>query len=63
MNTPVTRVLESHAVAYHLLPHTEAVVTVEAAARKRGVAVETMVKSILLHTIDRQEPTHVNIST
>jgi Cys-tRNA(Pro)/Cys-tRNA(Cys) deacylase len=46
--TPITDLLDAHCVAYRLLPHTEAVFTVEAAAQQRGVLLEEMVKSILL---------------
>jgi prolyl-tRNA editing enzyme YbaK/EbsC (Cys-tRNA(Pro) deacylase) len=51
MSSPDTKViafLETHQVAYRLLPHTEPVFTVEAAAAQRGVVKEEMVKSILL---------------
>ncbi len=40
--------LDAHGIPYRLLPHAEAVFTVEAAARQRGVVPEEMVKSILL---------------
>ena len=46
--THITDLLNAHGVPYRLLPHTEAVFTVEAAARQRGVLLEEMVKSILL---------------
>jgi prolyl-tRNA editing enzyme YbaK/EbsC (Cys-tRNA(Pro) deacylase) len=46
--THITDLLDAHGVPYRLLPHTEAVFTVEAAARQRGVLLEEMVKSILL---------------
>jgi len=46
--THITDLLNAHDVPYRLLPHTEAVFTVEAAARQRGVLLEEMVKSILL---------------
>ena len=51
MNPPQTKVielLERNLVPYRLLLHGEAVFTVEAAARQRGVLIEEMVKSILL---------------
>lgn len=40
--------LNGQNIPYRLLPHTEAVFTVEAAAAQRGVVKEEMVKSILL---------------
>jgi Cys-tRNA(Pro)/Cys-tRNA(Cys) deacylase len=46
--TRITDLLDAHGVPYRLLPHAEAVFTVEAAARQRGVLPEEMVKSILL---------------
>jgi prolyl-tRNA editing enzyme YbaK/EbsC (Cys-tRNA(Pro) deacylase) len=46
--TPITDLLDAHGVRYRLLRHAEAVFTVEAAARQRGVLLEEMVKSILL---------------
>jgi len=46
--TKITELLDSHRVPYRLLPHTEPVFTVEAAAAQRGVIKEEMVKSILL---------------
>ena len=46
--THITDLLDAHGVPYRLLPHAEAVFTVEAAARQRGVVPEEMVKSILL---------------
>ena len=51
--THITDILDAHGVPYRLLPHTEAVFTVEAAARQRGVVPEEMIKSILLR--DRSE--------
>ncbi|RME81211.1 MAG: hypothetical protein D6775_14185 [Caldilineae bacterium] len=48
LQTPVIELLEKAGVAYRLLPHTEPVYTVEAAAAQRGVVKEEMVKSILL---------------
>jgi Cys-tRNA(Pro) deacylase len=50
--TKVIRILESYSIPYRLLPHSEPVFTVEAAARQRGVVREEMVKSILLHDRD-----------
>ena len=56
MDIPRTRILDildSHRIAYRLLPHSEPVFTIETAARQRGVVKEEMVKSILLR--DRAE--------
>ena len=47
--TKVTDLLDKNGIAYRLLPHSEAVYTVDAAAAQRGVVKEEMVKSILLH--------------
>lgn len=46
--TKIIRLLNQQNISYRLLPHTEAVFTVEAAAAQRGVVKEEMVKSILL---------------
>ncbi len=46
--TRVIELLQAHHVAYCLLPHSEPVFTVAAAAEQRGVILEEMVKSILL---------------
>jgi prolyl-tRNA editing enzyme YbaK/EbsC (Cys-tRNA(Pro) deacylase) len=48
LETNITHLLEKNLVAYRRLPHGEAVFTVEAAAKTRGVLIEEMVKSILL---------------
>ncbi len=48
MDTKITRLLEEKGIPYRLLPHSEPVFTVEAAAAQRGVVKEEMVKSILL---------------
>jgi prolyl-tRNA editing enzyme YbaK/EbsC (Cys-tRNA(Pro) deacylase) len=48
VETKITRLLDAHSIPYRLLPHGEAVFTVEAAAKTRGVLVKEMVKSILL---------------
>ncbi len=48
IKTKITDFLDSLGIAYRVLPHTEPVFTVEAAAAQRGVAKEEMVKSILL---------------
>lgn len=42
----------AHNIAYRVLPHSEPVYTVEAAARQRGVVKEAVVKSILLRGRD-----------
>jgi Cys-tRNA(Pro)/Cys-tRNA(Cys) deacylase len=47
-STRITKFLDSMQIAYRLLPHTQAVFTVEAAAAQCGVIKEEMVKSILL---------------
>ncbi len=54
MTTKVIALLDTHGVSYRLLPHSEPVFTVEAAARQRGVVKEEMVKSILLR--EKAEP-------
>ena len=46
--TKITLLLDAHQIPYRLLPHSEPVFTVEAAAQQRGVVKEEMVKSILL---------------
>lgn len=46
--------LDARGVAYRVLPHSEPVFTVEAAAAQRGVVKEEMVKSILLKDRDRR---------
>lgn len=51
LETTITRLLDAHQIPYRVLPHSEPVFTIEAAARQRGVDPETMVKSILL--VDR----------
>jgi Cys-tRNA(Pro)/Cys-tRNA(Cys) deacylase len=48
IQTHVLQVLDRQGIAYRLLPHSEPVFTVEAAARQRGVVKEDMVKTILL---------------
>lgn len=48
LKTKITELLDSLGIAYRVLPHTEPVFTVEAAAAQRGVVKEEMVKSILL---------------
>ena len=51
--TKVMRMLDERQIVYRVLPHREAVFTVEAAADQRGVPQEEMVKSILLRDKDR----------
>jgi Cys-tRNA(Pro)/Cys-tRNA(Cys) deacylase len=53
--THITDLLDAHGVPYRLLHHAEAVFTVEAAARQRGVLPEEMVKSILLREAGQEE--------
>jgi Cys-tRNA(Pro)/Cys-tRNA(Cys) deacylase len=48
IETKITRLLRAEGVAFRLLPHSEPVYTVEAAAAQRGVVRQEMVKSILL---------------
>jgi prolyl-tRNA editing enzyme YbaK/EbsC (Cys-tRNA(Pro) deacylase) len=50
--TKIMQILEERQVSYRLLPHSQPVFTVEAAARQRGVVKEAMVKSILLRDKD-----------
>ncbi len=50
--TRVLEALEGSGVSFRLLTHSEPVYTVAAAARQRGVALEDMVKSILLRDRD-----------
>jgi Cys-tRNA(Pro)/Cys-tRNA(Cys) deacylase len=52
INTRITALLDSHNIPYRLLPHSEPVFTVEAAAAQRGVVKKEMVKSILLRDRD-----------
>ena len=48
IKTKITDLLDAQNITYRLLPHSEPVFTVEAAAAQRGVVKEEMVKSILL---------------
>ncbi len=48
MHTRITDLLDQKNISYRLLPHSEPVFTVAAAAAQRGVVAEEMVKSILL---------------
>lgn len=48
LKTKITDLLDAHQIKYRMLPHTEPVFTVDAAAAQRGVVKEEMVKSILL---------------
>ncbi len=54
LKTKITELLDTHAISYRVLPHTEPVFTVEAAAAQRGVVMEEMVKSILLRDKNRR---------
>jgi Cys-tRNA(Pro)/Cys-tRNA(Cys) deacylase len=57
MNTPdtvVIRLLDAEGIPYRLLPHSEPVFTVDAAAAQRGVSKEEMVKCILLRDKNHQ---------
>ncbi len=49
--TRVIDLLQAQQVDFRLLPHSEPVFTVEAAAAQRGVVLEEMVKSILLREV------------
>ena len=48
IRTRVLDILDAAGISYRRLPHAEAVFTIDAAARQRGVVREEMVKSILL---------------
>jgi prolyl-tRNA editing enzyme YbaK/EbsC (Cys-tRNA(Pro) deacylase) len=48
LHTRITELLDRHNIPYSVLPHSEPVYTVEAAAQQRGAPVEEMIKSILL---------------
>jgi prolyl-tRNA editing enzyme YbaK/EbsC (Cys-tRNA(Pro) deacylase) len=48
LRTRISDLLDAAGIPYRWLHHAEPVFTVEAAARQRGVALEEMVKSILL---------------
>jgi len=50
--TRITDLLDAQGIEYRLLPHSEPVFTVAAAAVQRGVVEEEMVKSILLRDKD-----------
>ena len=54
VNTHVTKQLDAEGVTYRVLPHSEPVFTVEAAAKQRGVPEDEMIKSILLRDKDRR---------
>ena len=54
LKTHITDLLDRHNIPYQVLPHSEPVYTVEAAARQRGAPVEEMVKSILLRDKKRR---------
>jgi prolyl-tRNA editing enzyme YbaK/EbsC (Cys-tRNA(Pro) deacylase) len=52
IHTHILEILDRETIPYRLLPHSEPVFTVEAAARQRGVVKEEMVKTILLRDRD-----------
>lgn len=54
LQTRITDLLDRHCIPYRVLPHSEPVFTVEAAAQQRGAPVEEMVKSILLRDKNRR---------
>ncbi len=54
LKTKITQLLDRHQIPYRLLPHTEPVFTVEAAAAQRGVNKDEMVKSIVLRETKRR---------
>jgi len=54
LQTRITDLLDRNSIPYRVLPHSEPVFTVEAAAQQRGAPVEEMVKSILLRDKNRR---------
>lgn len=54
IKTKITDFLDAQKISYRVLPHTEPVFTVEAAAAQRGVIKEEMVKAILLRDKNRR---------
>ena len=54
IKTKITDFLDAQNIPYRVLPHTEPVFTVEAAAAQRGVIKEEMVKAILLRDKNRR---------
>ena len=54
VQTKIIDLFNAQGISYKLLPHQEAVFTIEAAAAQRGVVAEEMVKSILLRESKRQ---------
>ena len=54
LRSRITDVVDRHTIPYRVLPHSEPVYTVEAAAQQRGALVEEMVKSILLRDKKRR---------
>ena len=54
LHTRITDLLDRHSIPYRVLPHSNPVFTVEAAAQQRGAPVEEMVKSILLRDKNRR---------
>jgi Cys-tRNA(Pro) deacylase len=55
LTTRITAFLDEAGVSYRVLPHSEPVFTVEAAAQQRGVRQEEMVKSILVRDRKRRD--------
>jgi prolyl-tRNA editing enzyme YbaK/EbsC (Cys-tRNA(Pro) deacylase) len=55
IQTKITKLLDQHQINYRLLPHSEPVFTVAAAAAQRGVVKEEMVKSILMREKSGQQ--------
>ncbi|MDX8399696.1 MAG: YbaK/EbsC family protein [Gallionellaceae bacterium] len=53
----ITEYLDANNIPYRILPHTEAVFTVEEAAAQQGVIKEEMIKSILLR--EKKQPRYV----
>ncbi|MCJ7658139.1 MAG: YbaK/EbsC family protein, partial [Anaerolineales bacterium] len=54
LQTRITDLLDRHCIPYRVLPHSEPVFTVEAAAQQRGAPMEEMIKSILLRDKNRR---------
>jgi prolyl-tRNA editing enzyme YbaK/EbsC (Cys-tRNA(Pro) deacylase) len=52
MKTQITEFLSRHKVAFRLLPHQTPAISIEDAARQRGILPKQMVKSILLRDMD-----------
>jgi Cys-tRNA(Pro)/Cys-tRNA(Cys) deacylase len=52
ISTHITALLDAHGIHYRRLPHAASALTVDEAAKQRGVVKEEMVKSILLRDRD-----------